>query len=92
MCGAFGDWFEVEFSGQPRAYGGAASARVDLCQGRSPSCPEGNGRDADFNGWPVLNEVINRLSVSNLGPAGFFVICHRDFSDASAEKRERSAS
>jgi hypothetical protein len=34
------------------------------------------GRDAYIDSGTALNEIIDRLAKVDLGPSGFFVICH----------------
>ena len=75
----FTDWIEAEFADQFRAEPGLSGARVDLSEySHHPRSFEGNGRDANFDRWPIFEKFVDLLSNSDLGPRGFFIICHRD--------------
>jgi hypothetical protein len=76
---------EAEFFG--KAFTDACAARPGVDLGENPrshrTLNKGRGGNFDGEGWPILEKVIDRLSVSDLGPAGFFIICHRDDSCAT---------
>ncbi len=73
------DWFETELAGEPRTHSRSSSARIDLSKDRHQARSlERNGGDSNLDRWPILDKLIDRLGNSDLGPGGFFVICHRD--------------
>jgi len=75
------DRLEIKFACQPRANSGARCASVDQSENAyHTGALKGHRRDADCDRWPVFDKVIDLLGNSDLGPAGFFVICHRDSS------------
>ena len=73
------DWVEAESVAQARAHSRTRGARVDLSADHNLSRTViRSGRDANLDRWPELEKIIDRLSNCDLGPGGFFVICHRD--------------
>jgi hypothetical protein len=73
------DRFSVKNAGQSRAYCSAGGSGIDQGNDSHAFRPvNGEGHDANFDRGPILDEIIDRLSKSNLGPTGFFVICHSD--------------
>lgn len=87
------DWFAsclseesvvaVRSQGKPPRYlgtdTGAMRSRVDLCQhDNRVGLDKRNGSNANLESWSVLSKVIDGLAKADLGPAGFFVVCHRD--------------
>lgn len=56
---------------------GAMRTGINKREGRD-GCGAVNGRtNADLHAGAVLTQVVGRLAEIDLGPTGFFVICHR---------------
>ncbi|MGB3830894.1 MAG: hypothetical protein WA975_03410 [Mesorhizobium sp.] len=60
--------------GADAAHGGAS---VDLSENAHSVGLRGNIANGGSDRRPVLDQVIDTLSKADLGPDGFFVICHR---------------
>jgi len=77
--GGFPNFVKSKFFSESGPQTRANSAGVDLGEDHNLSrTVKRRGRDADLDRWPELENLIDRLSNCDLGPAGFFVICHRD--------------
>lgn len=70
------DGNEPKFFSESWADAAAAGPGVDLRQDAGAGAST-QRRNLDLNGGAILNEVIDRLANSNLGPSGFFIIAHR---------------
>ena len=71
------DRSEIEPDRQIARDGRAERTGVELSGASDRSAPGRQTRDADAESGTVLAEVIGRLAGLDLGPSGFFVICHR---------------
>ncbi len=69
--------FKFQMQGQRFTDGCNSRSGVDLRQGFD-AWPPVDGADQNIDAGAVLDNVIDRLAKCDLGPSGFFVICHRD--------------
>src|SRR5688572_4495979 len=76
---AAGDRLDVKNACEPRADACAPGSRVDLSEDRygPRSLRERERGDCSFDGGPVFEKLLDRLFNTDLGPAGFFIVCHR---------------
>jgi hypothetical protein len=70
-------WQKIKSGGQRFADACSGRAGIDLREGFD-SWPSIDCADGDLNGRAMLDDVIDRLADSELGPNGFFIVCHRD--------------
>lgn len=76
MHAAPGNRFKRELEREWCADARTGGPSVDLSEDLITGTALGRAND-NSNGWPMLDKLIDRLANSDLGPKGFFVICHR---------------
>jgi hypothetical protein len=72
---------EAQPASQAGANTGGVGSSVYLSQDPN-SLHMSNACNANLHGGTMLKQLINGLSEADWGPSGFFIICHRGFSNA----------
>ncbi|WP_145718462.1 hypothetical protein [Mesorhizobium tianshanense] len=76
------DWLESKPLGNAGANSTTGSAGVDLSQDTKLGALEIGTANLNADCRTVLEQTVDRLLKAELGPNGFFVICHRDAFEA----------